>query len=90
MTGTGAAKELYNKIISRPGWKNVKAVSEKKVLIINSTIGTSPLGSAIAPLYIAKIAYPELFKDINPDETLSKMVSKYYGKSLTGVWCYYE
>lgn len=90
VTGTGAAKELYNKIINRPGWKNVKAVSEKKVLIINSTIGTSPLGSAIAPLYIAKIAYPELFKDINPDETLSKMVSKYYGKSLTGVWCYYE
>ena len=90
MTGTGAAKELYNKIINRPGWKNVKAVSEKKVLIINSTIGTSPLGSAIAPLYIAKIAYPELFKDITPDETLSKMVSKYYGKSLTGVWCYYE
>lgn len=90
VTGTGAAKELYNKIINRPGWKNVKAVSEKKVLIINSTIGTSPLGSGLAPLYIAKIAYPELFKDINPDETLSKMVSKYYGKSLTGVWSYYE
>lgn len=90
VNGTKAAKELYNKIINRPGWKNVKAVSEKKVLIINSTIGTSPLGSGLAPLYIAKIAYPELFKDINPDETLSKMVSKYYGKSLTGVWSYYE
>ena len=58
-----AVQEVYNGIVSRPGWSGVNAVRDGKVLILYSRIGTSPLGLAMAPLYIAKTAYPEQFQD---------------------------
>lgn len=83
-----AVKELFNSIISRPGWNTVDAIKNDKVLILFSRIGTNPLGTAIAPLYIAKTAYPEKFKDIDPDEYLSDLLEKYWGTELTGIWSY--
>ena len=83
-----AVKDLYSKIAARPGWNKVDAIANKKVLILSSRIGTCPLGSAIAPLFIAKSAYPDKFKDVDPQKMLEEMYKKYWGTDLTGIWSY--
>ena len=83
-----AVKDLYSKIAARPGWNKVDAIANKKVLILSSRIGTCPLGSAIAPLFIAKTAYPDKFKDVDPQKMLEEMYKKYWGTDLTGIWSY--
>lgn len=90
ITSTEKAKGEYNAIVSRKGWSNVSAVKNKKVILLNSDIGTSPIGSAMAPLYTAKIAYPDKFKDIDPDTELSNLFLKYKGRKSEGIWRYYE
>ena len=90
ITDTAAVKGLYSSIVSRPGWNNIDAVKNGKMLILYSRIGTNPLGTAMAPLYIAKTAYPDKFEDIDPDEYLGNMLKKYWGDELTGIWSYTE
>lgn len=83
-----AVQEVYNGIAGRPGWDSVDALRDGKVLILYSRIGTTPLGLGMAPLYIAKVAYPEKFEDIDPDSYLKDMLAKYWNEDLTGIWTY--
>ncbi len=85
-----AAKALYSSICSRPGWNTIPAVTNKKVLILNSTVGTTAFGSAVAPLYIAKVAYPRQFADVDADKITREFYQKYWGEALPGTWRYYE
>lgn len=85
-----AVKEIYSTIVNRPGWSAIDAVINGKILILSSRIGTNPLGTAMAPLYIAKTAYPDKFEDIDPDEYLNDLLEKYWGTGLTGIWSYTE
>lgn len=88
VTDDAVVKKLYANIAARPGWNEVDAIANQKVLILSSCIGTSPLGSAIAPLFIAKTAYPDKFQDIDPQKMLGEMYKKYWGSDLTGIWNY--
>lgn len=90
ITDDKAVKDLYTSIAGRPGWSDIDAVKNCKVLILSSKIGTNPLGTAIAPLYMAKTAYPEKFKDIDPDQYLNDMLKKYWGTEKTGIWSYID
>ena len=85
-----AAKALYGSIAARPGWSTIPAVTNKKVLILNSTVGTTAFGSAVAPLYIAKVAYPREFADVDADTITREFYQKYWGEGLLGTWRYYE
>ena len=85
-----AAQALYGSICSRPGWSTIPAVTNKKILILNSTVGTTAFGSAVAPLYIAKVAYPEQFADVDADTITREFYQKYWGEALPGTWRYYE
>ena len=45
----------------------------------------------VAICYMAKIFYPELFEDMNPEEYLKEMVEKYLGldyATMKGVYVY--
>ena len=85
-----AAKALYTSICSRPGWNTIPAVTNKKILILNSTVGTTAFGHAVAPLYIAKTAYPQQFADVDADAITREFYKKYWGEDLPGTWRYYE
>ena len=85
-----AAKALYGSICGRPGWSTIPAVTNKKILILNSTVGTTAFGNAVAPLYIAKTAYPEQFADVDADTITREFYGKYWGENLQGTWRYYE
>ncbi len=83
-----AASALYNTIVARPGWKDLSAVKNEKIIILNSSVGTTAFGCAVAPLMVAKVAYPEKFADINVDTYTKNFYKKYWGTELTGTWRY--
>jgi len=82
------AKKLYDTLVSRQGWDQLKAVKNNKTYIISSEIATSPQGSVIGSLYLATWLYPEKFKDIKPEEVHKEMLEKFYGLDGKGMWTY--
>lgn len=88
VTDPTAAADLYNSIVSRPGWDGVDAVVNGKVLLLHSRICTTPLGLGICPLVMAKLAYPEKFEDIDPNAYLEDMLAEYWNEELVGIWTY--
>ena len=90
ITDPTAATELYNSIAARPGWDGVDAVVNGKVVLLHSRICTTPLGLAICPLVMAKVAYPEKFEDIDPNEYLANMLQEYWGEELVGIWTFID
>lgn len=83
-----AASAKYNELASRPGWSEISAVQNSKVIILNSSVGTTAFGCAVAPLMLAKVAYPEKFADIDVDAYTRNFYKKYWGSDLTGTWRY--
>lgn len=75
---TAKAKELYDSIVKRAGWSNLKAVKDNKFIILASEIGTNVEGMTVGSMMIAKTAYPEKFKDVNPLEIYKKMRVEFF------------
>lgn len=88
VTDPTAAKELYDEFLARPGWTGVDAVKNGNILMLHSRICTTPLGVGICPLYVAKMAYPEKFEDVDPDAYLKDMLNRYWNEELTGIWTF--
>lgn len=82
------AKETYNTLIQRTGWANLDAIKNRKVYILDNSITLSPQGSIIGALQIAKICYPDKFKDINIEKIHKEIYSKFYGIDLEGKFIY--
>ena len=45
VTDATKAEEVYNNLTSRPGWSEMQAVKDGKVIILASEIGTTATGS---------------------------------------------
>ncbi|MGL4762017.1 MAG: ABC transporter substrate-binding protein [Sarcina sp.] len=88
ITDTKDAKAVFDSIVNRTGLNTVDAVKNNKTYVISSDIATSPQGSVIGSLYLAKYLYPEKFEDINPQEIHKEMLTKYYGTDTEGTWIY--
>ena len=82
------AKKLYDTLVSRQGWNQLKAVKNNKTYIISNEIATSPQGSVIGSLYLATWLYPDKFEDIKPEEVHKEMLEKFYGLDGKGIWTY--
>ena len=88
MTDTSKAEEVYNNLISRPGWSEMQAVKDRKVIILASEIGTTATGSVIGSLYLAKEFYPEQFKDIDLAKVHQEFQETLFNSELTGIYAY--
>ena len=80
------ASAVYSKIAGRTGWSEINAVKDRKILLLHSKVGTTAFGCAVAPLYVAKVAYPDKFADIDADSYARAFYKKYWGTDLTGTW----
>ena len=80
------ASAVYSKIAGRTGWSEINAVKDRKILLLHSKVGTTAFGCAVAPLYVAKVAYPDKFADIDADSYARAFYKKYWGTALTGTW----
>ena len=94
-TGPGVSdpsgvEALYDALVGRPGWDAVDAVRDGRVIVLDTTITTNPLGFALAPLYVAREAYPERLADLPaPDDVLAAMLNRYWpGQDRAGIYAY--
>lgn len=87
-TDKSAVKAIYDHIISRPGWNELSAVKNNKVVLLASDIGTTPEGSIIGILYMAKAMYPDKFTDIDPYEIYAQMKKEFYHVEPKGIIVY--
>lgn len=78
----------YVNLVGRPGWADLQAVENDKVLIMHADISTNALGSIVGSIYMAKTLYPEKFEDIDPAQVHEEIYEALYGEELEGIWAY--
>ena len=88
VTDAQKAQKEYEKLLSRPGWKDMQAVKDGNVLLLSGTISTNALGSIVGSVYMAKALYPERFQDLDPQKVHEEIYTALYGEPLTGLWAY--
>ncbi|BBB89391.1 TroA family protein [Methylomusa anaerophila] len=84
-TDKTAVQAVYDGIISRTGWNELAAVKNNKVLLLAQNIGTTPEGSIIGMLYMAKTMYPDKFADIDPYEVYKQMEKEFFNIDPKGI-----
>ena len=67
-------------LLRDPAWRSVKAVREGRVYnVILGYVGWYPAMTVVNTLQLAKIAYPQLFKDIDVVKVGNEVFKKLYG-----------
>lgn len=89
VTDTEPMKAYLEEFTSRTGWSELDAVKEGKVYLVSPGIGAGPR-KIIATVYFAKIFYPDLFADVDPDDILGEYFERFQGIELKGVFIYPE
>ena len=84
----GAAKGVYDGLLSRPEWSGMDAVKNGRVLLISEELLEAPYLQTAAQLMIAKTAMPALFGDVDLNEALSMLIEEATGALPTGVYFY--
>lgn len=69
-------KTIYDNICSRPGWDQIDAVKNKRILLLSHYVhgGASKL---VGTMYIAKFLYPEYLPDLHPENVFKDWLTKY-------------
>lgn len=69
-------KAIYYNICSRPGWDQIDAVKNQKILLLSHYVhgGASKL---VGTMYIAKFLYPEYLPDLHPENVFKDWLTKY-------------
>ena len=89
-TDTRPFEEIRKEIMGRPGFDHIKAVREGRVYILSRDILRGVFES-VGICYVAKVLYPELFKDLDPEAYLERIVEKYLGldfERVKGIFMY--
>ncbi|MDH7578658.1 MAG: ABC transporter substrate-binding protein [Bacillota bacterium] len=82
-----ALKKKRSEIISRPGWRSIKAVQAGKVYLLSSEIYTGPR-MIVGIAYFAKWLHPGLFSDVDPEAIHQELLKKFHGLEIKGAWAY--
>jgi iron complex transport system substrate-binding protein len=83
-------KAIVAEIEGRPGFKQIKAVKNGEVYVMSQVIKTGVFENA-AICYMARILYPELFRDLDVEAYLKEMIDEYLGldyEAMKGVFVY--
>lgn len=78
-------KEFRDTLMTRTGWKDIKAVKNNRVYVISNEIATSVRG-VVGVCYLAKWFYPDEFKDLDPEAVHKEMFEKFYNMEYKGTW----
>ncbi len=87
-TDTGKLIEVQKALLSRAGWENLDASKKDQVYVVSSELGYGAM-RVVSICYLAKIFYPDLFTDLDPQAMLREYLVKFQGlHSQTGyeVW----
>ena len=76
-----------NEVLARPALAGTRAVETGKVYVYDPIIYQG-IRYPVGLLYLAKWFHPELFKDIDPGQVHSELISQFFGVSLEGIYVY--
>ncbi|AGB01955.1 ABC transporter substrate-binding protein [Methanoregula formicica] len=62
---------VHEEIMNRPGLSEVRAVQDNRVYVLHWDMVASPRAAA-GLVYVAKALYPDLFRDISPNDILNE------------------
>ncbi|HAA89408.1 MAG: Periplasmic binding protein [Thermoanaerobacterales bacterium 50_218] len=85
-------KEAREEIMEREGFRMIEAVKEGRVYVISNDVFGGAFKN-IGACYLAKVFYPELFKELDPQKYLKEYLEKYLGvkyEDAKGVFIYPE
>ena len=80
------SREGLDKILSNPAFKTLKAVKNKQVFIVPYGLHIWTARSAetaLCPLWLAKVLYPELFKDLSVEQKTREFYKRFYNYDLS-------
>ena len=81
-------QDHVDKVISRPGWKDLDAIKNKRLFVFAHDFSRSPL-SFYPVLYMAKEFYPERMADVDPDAIMKEFYDKFMIVDYEdGTWSY--
>ncbi len=73
VSGSAAASEVKNEILSREGFSDLPAVREGRVILLSEELLESESLQTAAALAIAKCLYPDSFEDADSQEALAQL-----------------
>ncbi len=79
-------ERLLNRI-KRPGWCNLNALRECRVLTIHHQLART-IWDIVAIEFFAKEFYPQLFKDLDPVRDFIEFHRRFLSVNYSGVWMY--
>ncbi|MGW3664735.1 ABC transporter substrate-binding protein [Streptomyces sp. NPDC005141] len=71
-------KAIADKLLARPGWKNLKAVKNGKLFLYNPW-AFDLAGNQISPLFFATFAYPDRYRDVDPLSVVEEWSKDFIG-----------
>jgi len=87
LTSSEPLKRIWEAVLSRPGWSELKAVRENRVYVMSwDLLGGGSL--AIALCHAAKWFYPSLFQDLDPSSLHRQLVENFWGLEYRGIFTY--
>jgi len=87
LTNTTQFEAVHSSIISRPELAQTTAVRNGDVYVISFDV-TGGSRKIFGPMYLAKVLYPELFTDFDPEAVLREYLETYLGRTWQGVYIY--
>ena len=88
LNSTDNAKKFIADMSNRTGWKDIDAVKNGRVCVLDGETGSASCRGVVGVCYCAKWFYPEVFKDLNPDEINREYFEKWLSAPYAGVWAY--
>ncbi|TDA32639.1 MAG: hypothetical protein DSO03_02270 [Hadesarchaea archaeon] len=86
LTNPEPLRKVWETLVSRPGWGELKAVKENRVYVIAWDLWGG--GSQIVTIcYAAKFFYPQLFGDLDPSSIHRELVN-FWGLESGGIYTY--
>ena len=83
---TAAASSALQALISRPGWQDIDAVKNGRVLLISQDMLEETHLRLAAGLLIAKTANPEVYADVDLSQALKALTEEAAGTAGEGLY----
>jgi len=77
----------YDSLIERPGWNNLDAVRNNRVIVMNYWMAKG-CGKLVTICYMAKLLYPDEFQDMNPEDVAREWIERFQGVEYLGGYTY--
>jgi len=85
-------KDVLQRYVSQPAYANLRAIKNNNVYLIAGDFRNNAMGGTLGAVYMAKVLYPDVFTDFNPQTIHQEYITKFlrlnYNLDTNGVFLY--